>query len=349
MAAIRQNPISCSGHTRPVVDLQFSGESECGALLVTASKDGKAMLRTGDTGDWIGTFLGHRGAVWCCTMDFSGQKAATGAADFSAKVWDVNTGDEVLSISQDHIVRAVDLSVSDGGKRLMTANNKQQVHIYDLAAPSSPIITLPGHKKTIRRCLWTDNDNRALTISDEKVINLWDLTPGASSEARMIWSVPLDDCPMDAATLTLPEGGNSVKAVVPLGKYVVVYDLDFRASSSSAAPELVAKFELPCPVYTAHMHPSGDMIVCGGEDNLIYRLDVNTGDILESCRGHFGPVHCVRFSPDGHLFASGSEDGTVRLWQTHVGENYGLWKLVEPTAAEPAVVQSSPPTVPASV
>merc|ERR1712188_328875 len=74
------------------------------------------------------------------------------------------------------------------------------------------------------------------------------------------------------------------------------------------------------------LSPDQNLFVAGGEDFIMYKYDYETGEQLDASHGHFGPVHCVGFSPDGEVYASGSEDGTLRLWQTSVGKTYGLWR-----------------------
>merc|ERR1711862_1078715 len=101
----KQTPLTCTVHTRPVVDLDFSGHGADGFFLCSACKDGKPMLRQGSTGDWVGTFMGHKGAVWCVSINKNGTRAATGSADFTARLWDCVSGDELAQFPHEHIVR----------------------------------------------------------------------------------------------------------------------------------------------------------------------------------------------------------------------------------------------------
>lgn len=97
--------------------------------------DGKPMLRMGDTGDWIGTFEGHKGAVWGVALNAEATRAASGAADFTGKVWDAITGEELHSFQHNHIVKNVNFSKDSN--LLVTGSNEKLVRIFDLNRPDA--------------------------------------------------------------------------------------------------------------------------------------------------------------------------------------------------------------------
>lgn len=309
MSNLRQTPLTCSGHTRPVVQLAFSGIVESGYFVISACKDGKPMLRQGDTGDWIGTFEGHKGAVWGVALNHDATKAASGAADFTAKIWDAVSGDEVHSFQHNHIVKSVDFSRD--GALFATGSNEKLIRIFDLNKPEESPTLYSGHTAAIKHALFFRNGGYLVSCADDRTLRVWDRSSGEEVQKLEFSAIP--------SSLEVSQDGTVI--TVTHGKVVSFWNADTL--------EKVKEVSVPTQVNSASLHPDKSIFVCGGEDLKVYKFDYNTGNEIESFKGHFGPVHCVRFSPDGELYASGSEDGTLRLWQTTVGKTYGLWKCVD--------------------
>nr|CAD7266629.1 unnamed protein product [Timema shepardi] len=292
-------------------------------------KDGKPMMRQGDTGDWIGTFEGHKGAVWGVALNPQASKAATGAADFNAKVWDAVSGEVLHSFQHNHIVKSVNFS--SNSSLFVTGSNEKLIKIFDLNKPDAEPQVFSGHTSGIRHVLFFRDDTHLVSCADDRTLRVWDISSGKETQKLDFNTIPSSlEVSRDGTTLTVTHG-NIVSfwdAFSDCGCYCLC-----RRSSL----EKIREFTVPTQVNSASLHPDKTIFVCGGEDLKMYKFDYTTGTEIESFKGHFGPIHCVRFSPDGELYASGSEDGTLRLWQTTVGKTYGLWKCVDgaPLPAEP--------------
>ncbi|KAI0557170.1 WD40-repeat containing protein [Gracilaria domingensis] len=303
-------PMVCPGHNRGIVELQYSPPGSEGVFLMSACLDGTPMLRDGISGDWIGSFVGHKGAVWGACISSDASLAATAGADFTARLWDAITGQCKTVLTQKHICKSVAFSADSS--RLLTAGNTSSINIYDVAAcEDTPVALLTPkdsinakHSVKLARYVNSGTNTVVSAVSnaqEEKVLSIWDVRSG-NVERKL---------PLGAACKSgeLTSDGK-ILTVTGSDSTLSVYDLDKM--------ERIMQIDLPKHTESASLrYPYMDMMVTGGQDLTVRRFEVakdSTTVEKEANRGHHGPVWVVRFAPDGESYASGSDDGTIRLW-----------------------------------
>ena len=328
-------PLTCHGHARPVTHLTFSPvtDSDQQYYLISACKDNNPMLRDGATGDWIGTFIGHKGAVWQARLSSDAKLAVTGSADFSAKVWDTHTGEALHTLQHNHIVRAVAFPGSPNPTLLATGGAEKKLRVFDLGREAESYEIGEGvHAGTIRSILWAPEDTNVLvTAAEDSMVRWWDLRDRRPVREYNV-GAPINSCELSTGMLakvngsggdhrTMGAGGTGGGLLtVAAGKSVYLFDKPFAAMHPSRTHTLKQE------VSSCAVNPGAQKFVIGsGSDTWVHVHDLNTGEELEVGKGHHGPVWSVCFSPDGRVYATGSEDGTIKLWKFGEG-GYGLWR-----------------------
>jgi len=306
----RKIPLICSGHSRPVPDFSFSPITDDGFFLVSACLDGKPMLRNGMTGDWIGTFTGHKGAVWSAHINRTATQCATGSADYTAKIWDALTGDEIQSFSHSRIVKSVHFSKD--GRQLLTGGQDKILRVFDLgkSKESEPLFSLEGHTQPIKVALWKD-ENTIISGGQDAIFRIWDIRTQSQVKSHVLkGSITSMEVSLDEKHITITSGK----------------EISFWNSNSL---ELLKSSSLTVDLNSASLAPDTATFVVGGPTDFWARVfDFDSGKEIEALKGHHGPIHCMRFAPDGATFASSSEDGTIRLWQSGEPRSYGLWQEI---------------------
>ncbi|KAI5290519.1 hypothetical protein KEM54_001299 [Ascosphaera aggregata] len=372
---MRAVPLTCHGHSRPVPHIDFSPIVDNGEYyLISACKDNNPMLRDGVTGDWTGTFIGHKGAVWQARLSQDATLAATASADFSAKIWDTHTGECLYTLPHSHIVRSVAFPQQREPRIVATGGVEKKLRIYDLSrakpeagagsassasasASSSPSQSITAratttskttrttiiptrttatanaaddpavcyeigegvHGGTIKSIIWNNDSDILTTACEDKKIRWWDLRTQRPIVEHKV-DGPIGTCELHH--LSDDPGILSVAA----GKTVYFFE-------GSTPGLLYKRVELGYEVASVAVNKSINRFVTGAANDTWARVhDLSTYE--EIGKGHHGPIWSICFSPDGKLYGTGSEDGTIKLWKACM-EPYGLWTaLVRPKPAQ---------------
>jgi WD40 repeat protein len=70
------------------------------------------------------------------------------------------------------------------------------------------------------------------------------------------------------------------------------------------------------PIRTIAFSPDSTTLVAAIQSDGAQVFDVATGRLIKNITGYEDWVQCASFSPDGTAIATGSQDGTARIWGT---------------------------------
>eukprot|EP00607_Mallomonas_marina_P007793 CAMPEP_0182418852 /NCGR_PEP_ID=MMETSP1167-20130531/3204_1 /TAXON_ID=2988 /ORGANISM="Mallomonas Sp, Strain CCMP3275" /LENGTH=318 /DNA_ID=CAMNT_0024593293 /DNA_START=212 /DNA_END=1165 /DNA_ORIENTATION=- len=311
------------GHTRPLTEINFVQDGPNRTLLVSSAHDKLPQIRNGDTGDWIGTFQGHKGAVWSTKVDtLTRTLAISGSGDFTAKLWCVSTGKELYEFKHIHVVKSVDFSHDT--LHIATGCQDGLIRIYSTVSPSlSPTeirVSETGMSAAITKVLWTDIENMLLVAKRSGEVQQWDLRCPDSP----VLSTQLNGLSLSSSPSLSPSPSPSLSSVMDMelsrNHNLLLTTCGRKVTALNVSSlSILWEREMPLPLSFAEeggssLHPDGSRFITGGSDLWLREFNVESGELLRTFKGHHGPVRCVRYHPNGSVVASGSEDGTIRLW-----------------------------------
>jgi len=109
------------------------------------------------------------------------------------------------------------------------------------------------------------------------------------------------------------------------GKMVATGGMDGRVRIWSAVDPAYSTWtfqtslEGPDEVTWLEWHPSGPVLLAGGNDGTIWMWKLPSGQVMHVLSGHNSSVACGKWTQDGKRFLSASVDSTLILWDPKTG------------------------------
>ena len=294
--------------------------------------------------------LTHESPLLCASFSPDGRYLVTGGVDAIARLWALATGREVRQL-RGHGGWLVSAEFSPDGKRLVTASTEGMARVWDTAT-AQQILKLEAGDQAMEAAFSPDAKTIA-TAGRLAGLKLWNAQDGALLPERgdydlAVWSVsfspdgrrlayaggpPVFDEDADSRVVVLDRSTGEQTSFVahhqqirrvrfsPDGRLLATASLDgtarlWNAETGQEVRPLLMSFGGEV-MQDAGFSPDGQWLAVAGSGWEVPRtriLEVASGRLVRSLKGHSTSVPCIKFSPDGTRLATASYDATARLW-----------------------------------
>ena len=300
-----------TGHSHRLGTVVFSPD---GRRIATASFDRTIKVWDTDTLRPVQTLgqkpgSGHVGVITGLAFSRDGSRLfSAGGEDKTIKVWNPQTGDEVLNL-RGHSLFCHGLAVSPDGARIASAGKDRSIRFWDATALNGregldAVTQKHGHE------VWSvefSPDGRYLASASwgERNVRVWDARGGA-----VLHTIPLAPDAMNLFHLAFsPDGERIATAAASLKREALVN----VAPVGTGGPGFEFREVKSVPFFVT-FDPTGRYLVREGPDHTVQVRDADTGKVVGVVGRHKLQIWGMAFSPDGSRLATASNDGTVRVW-----------------------------------
>lgn len=321
------------------------------ALALCIALTGTAPVRA-DEGPLV--LEGHQAAIDAAVFSPDGVHVLTGSADWTAELWEVSSGRELV-VLEGHEHRVSGVAFSPDGTRALTASTDGTMRLWDLSTGQETLkVTRPderftavafspdgrhavtggndgvarlwdlrsgaelrqftGHEVSITSLALSPEGDQLLTGSTDRTVRLWDVATGA--EIRQFTG-------HDALVLSVAFSADGERIVT------ASWDQTARIWDTGTGKELIRLPGHGAAVRAAAFSPDGLLVVTGEWRNTAYLWDAETGEEIRAFEGHAASIDAVAFAPDGRSVLTASWDSTARIWSL----DQAFWPDLPPDAA----------------
>jgi WD40 repeat protein len=289
-----------SGHQLHVWSAVFSPD---GSAIATASSDQTLRLWDARTFAPIAIDHGHDSEVWCAAFSPDGNLLATGGKDQLIQLWPARPHAKQRALPNDNSFIP---SLSPDGKWLAA---------FDPVGGDAVLLNASNGSVALRRPLnagpfvgFSPDGENAVAIDDGTLVFLDPRSGQTVRQTKLQGPGPVHG-PFVCAGMSSDQ---AFLFCIDTNGGIRVWDTASGALAASAAGPAP-------PIRNAILSPDARHLALSVERENCARLyNFSTGSALELA-GHRDFVSGLAFSPDSATLATGSMDGSIRLWDTRRG------------------------------
>ncbi|KAE9377931.1 putative eukaryotic translation initiation factor 3 subunit I [Stipitochalara longipes BDJ] len=318
-------PILLQGHERALTQIKYNRD---GDIIFSTAKDQHICAWFAHNGERLGTYHGHQGALWTVDVDPTSTLIASGAADNTVRLWEIRSGKCLKVWEFNTAVKRVEFN--EDGSQLLAVTEKRMgflgtIEVMDINLDpeadqsDEKVLTITCEESKATVAGWSYLSKYIIAGHEDGTVSQYDAKTGEQLDNTQIHEpdMPITDLQWSADRTYFITASKDKTA-----KLINVQDL-----------EVMKTYVADTPLNSASITPKKDFVILGGGQDAmgVTQTDARQGKFearfyhkvfaeeIGRVRGHFGPLNSVAVDPTGKSYASGGEDGYVRVHQFDKG------------------------------